>query len=65
MRTTLLCVTFRARISSRRPYLMSSAAAGSAMISGRMTLIATARASSDPRLVDRAHAADAELPDDV
>ncbi len=47
MRTTFLCVTWRASSSSRlNRFSISFAAAGSAIASGRMTLIATATSSS-------------------
>ena len=67
MRTTFLCVTWRASSSSRlkrRP--TSAAVAGSAMISGPDDFDRDGHAELGvPGVIDRAHAAHAEDADDV
>ena len=67
MRTTFLCVTCRASSSSRlKRRSMSAAAAGSAAHFGPDDLDRDRDTELGvPRLIDGAHAADAEQPDDV
>jgi hypothetical protein len=62
MRTTFLCVTCRARISSRlKRRSISCSAAGSFSASGRITFSATTIFELlVPGLIDRAHPANAQ-----